>query len=89
MNGDLFSKVISVLFALLLCVNVIPMSAFAHEPVYYPYMLYAHSGDDDSICIESNGFSGHEYSTNASDIIDQCEMTISAMNGILGKYQYK
>ena len=75
MNGDLFSKVISVLFALLLCVNVIPMSAFAHEPVYYPYMLYAHSGD--------------EYPTNASDIIDQCEMTISAMNGILGKYQYK
>ena len=55
MNKCLFSKVISVLFALLLCVNVIPMSAFAHEPVYYPYMLYAHSGDDDSICIESNG----------------------------------
>ena len=38
MNGDLFSKVNSFLFALLLCVNVIPM-------------------------------------------------TISAMNGILGKYQ--
>ncbi len=55
MNRGLFSKVISVLFALLLCVNVIPMSAFAHEPVYYPYMLYAHSSDDASICIESNG----------------------------------
>ena len=31
-------------------------------------------------------FSGDEYTTKASDIIDQCEMSISAMNGILYKY---
>lgn len=31
-------------------------------------------------------FSGDEYTTKAADIIDQCEMSISTMNGILRKY---
>lgn len=55
MLRKLTSRSISVVSALALLASYVPLQAFASEPRYYPYVVYAHSGNENSVSINSEG----------------------------------